>query len=65
MDGVRQFVVGTGGKNLRPVLEVQPNSEADSDQDLGVLALTLKPSSYDWQFLSDGPFDDSGSGQCH
>ena len=65
--GVRQFVVGTGGKNHYPISSVLPNSEAHDDDTYGVLRLTLHASSYDWQFVPEagGTFTDSGTGSCH
>lgn len=65
--GIREFVVGTGGKNHRPFGEIKPNSEVRDATAFGVLKLTLKPMGYDWQFIpEDGKtFTDSGSGTCH
>jgi hypothetical protein len=65
--GIREFVVGTGGKNHRPFGETKPNSELRDATAFGVLKLTLKPNSYDWQFIPEAgkSFTDSGSGTCH
>jgi hypothetical protein len=65
--GIREFVVGTGGKNLRPFDPAKPNSEVRSADAFGVLKLTLKAGSYDWQFIPEAgkSFTDSGSGMCH
>jgi hypothetical protein len=65
--GIREFVVGTGGKNHRPFSEPKPNSEVRDATAFGVLKLTLKPKSYDWQFIPEAgkSFTDSGSGTCH
>jgi acid phosphatase type 7 len=65
--GIREFVVGTGGKNHRPFGEPHPNSEVRDCSAFGVLKLTLKPGSYDWEFIPEAgkAFKDSGSGQCH
>jgi hypothetical protein len=65
--GIREFVVGTGGKNLRPLHDPRPNSQARSDSTFGVLELTLHSDSYDWQFVpvAGSRFTDSGSAQCH
>jgi hypothetical protein len=65
--GIREFVVGTGGKNLRPFGTVKANSEARTNEAFGVLKLTLRPASYDWQFISQQgkAFTDSGSTKCH
>jgi hypothetical protein len=65
--GIREFVVGTGGKNHRPFAEAKPNSELRDATAFGVLKLTLKPGGYDWQFIPEAgkSFTDSGSGSCH
>jgi len=65
--GIREFVVGTGGKNHRPFGEPKPNSELRDATAFGVLQLTLKPGGYDWQFIPESGkgFTDSGSGTCH
>jgi acid phosphatase type 7 len=65
--GIREFVVGTGGKNHRPFVEPKPNSELRDATAFGVLKLTLKPGAYDWQFIPEAAktFADSGSGTCH
>ena len=65
--GIREFVAGTGGKNLRPFSEPKPNSELRNATAFGVLKLTLKPNSYEWQFIPEAgkSFTDSGSGNCH
>lgn len=49
--GVRQVVVGTGGKSLYPITTVQPNSVARSDSGFGWLKLTLHRSSADLQYV--------------
>jgi len=65
--GIREFVVGTGGKNLRPFGSTKPNSEVRDNEAFGVLRLTLRPKSYDWQFISQQgkAFTDSGTTACH
>jgi acid phosphatase type 7 len=65
--GIREFVVGTGGKSHRPFGVAKPNSEVRNADTYGVLKLTLKPKSYDWQFIPEAgkSFTDSGSGVCH
>ncbi len=64
--GIREFVVGTGGKNLRPFTRVSPNSEARDATSLGVLELTLGANAYEWRFRAAvGSFTDSGSASCH
>lgn len=65
--GLREFVVGTGGRSLRPFGTVQANSEVRDFSTAGVLKLTLHPTSYDWEFVpvAGGTFTDTGAGQCH
>lgn len=63
--GIRQFTVGTGGR-LVALKTTAPNSEARSDQALGVLKLELHDGNYSWQFLpaAGATFTDSGSAAC-
>jgi Calcineurin-like phosphoesterase len=65
--GIREFVVGTGGKNHRPFGPPIRNSEVRDATAFGVLKLTLKPGGYDWQFIPEAgkSFTDSGTGACH
>jgi hypothetical protein len=66
VNGIREFVVGTGGKSLRAFDATQPNSEFRYNQRDGVIKLTLYDGGYDWEFIStDGVIRDSGSGTCH
>ena len=65
--GIREFVVGTGGKNHRPIVLAKPNSESRNADAYGVLKLTLRAGAYDWQFIPEPgkQFSDSGTGKCH
>jgi 3',5'-cyclic AMP phosphodiesterase CpdA len=67
--GLREFVVGTGGRSLDGVHQgpTLTHSEIIYGGGYGVLKLTLRPSSYEWEFISvEGKsFSDQGSGQCH
>jgi acid phosphatase type 7 len=64
--GVRQFVVGTGGKGLRTFPSVRPNSIVRDVTSLGVLELALGPDRYAWRFRpAVGTFMDRGSARCH
>lgn len=57
--GIRQFIVGTGGKSLQsPAVELLPNSEVAFSDAFGIIKFTLKPDSYDWQFI---PVDETSS----
>jgi len=64
--GIRQFVVGTGGKSLDVFKRIQPNSEVRDSSTYGVLKLTLRSAGYDWEFIpvAGGRFRDSGSDVC-
>jgi hypothetical protein len=65
--GVREFVVGTGGEDLRRFGRPIANSEVRNDETFGVLELILLPTSYTWQFIPEAgdTFTDSGSTRCH
>ena len=64
--GIREFVVGTGGKSLRSTGAPQPNSEVRNSATFGVLRLTLHATSYDWRFVpvAGSTFTDVGTGSC-
>ncbi len=65
--GIREFVVGTGGRSHYGFAAAIPNSEVRNSDTFGVLALTLHAGSYDWEFLHEAgaTFTDSGSTVCH
>jgi acid phosphatase type 7 len=65
--GLREFIVGTGGADHHRLGVVQPNSEVRENATFGVLLLTLHPSGYDWRFLPEpgGAFTDQGTTACH
>jgi hypothetical protein len=64
--GIREFVVGTGGKSHRPFAKPLPTSELRNADTYGVLKLTLHPHGYDWEFIPEPgkSFHDSGTGAC-
>ena len=64
--GIREFVVGTGGKSHHGFSTTRANSELRRSGTFGVLALTLGSGSYAWRFHAEAgsTFTDSGSGQC-
>jgi hypothetical protein len=66
-NGVREFVVGTGGKSLWGFTTTVPTSQVRNSTTFGVLKLTLHAGSYDWRFvpIAGSTFTDSGSGTCH
>jgi hypothetical protein len=49
-NGIRQFIVGTGGAALRSVSSTKANSEAANGTSHGVLLLTLRDNNYDAEF---------------
>jgi hypothetical protein len=68
VDGLRSFVVGTGGRSLYewpggpgPFTEVRANDT------YGLLELTLGATHYSWRFVpaSGGSSTDAGSASCH
>ena len=64
--GVRQFVVGTGGRTLYPVLLPKPRSQVRQAHAHGVLELRLAADRYGWRFVpvAGATFRDSGSTPC-
>lgn len=63
--GVRQFVVGTGGRSLYPIVRRYAASQVRRATTFGVLELRLRPRSYAWRFVSVGAsFSDTGSAPC-
>jgi hypothetical protein len=65
--GIREFVVGTGGRSHYSFTQIKPNSEVRNADTFGVLELTLHQASYDWRFVPEAgkSFTDTGSGACH
>jgi hypothetical protein len=66
--GIRQFVVGTGGRNLSTFAgTLQNGSQVRNDRTFGVLRIVLHSGSYDWSFrpIAGQTFTDSGSTACH
>jgi hypothetical protein len=68
IDGIRSFVVGTGGRSLyewpgSPLVQ----TEVRADDTYGLLELTLGSTDYAWRFVpaSGGSFTDSGEDACH
>jgi hypothetical protein len=68
-EGIREFVVGTGGvghEAMRPHRR-EINSVVANDRTFGVLQLELRPTSYRWRFSPEKGhrFSDAGTGSCH
>jgi hypothetical protein len=66
-NGIREIVVGTGGRSHDLLGFATPNSEVRDWQTYGVLKLTLSPTKYTWEFIPEEgqTFRDSGTATCH
>ena len=66
INGVREFVVGTGGRSHYTVSPVT-GQEATNADTYGVLRMTLGDDSYGWSFVPETGrlFGDTGTGLCH
>jgi hypothetical protein len=66
-NGIREFVVGTGGRSHYPFGSILANSQVHNGTTYGVLKLTLHANSYDWQFVpvAGQTFKDSGTTLCN
>ena len=66
-NGIRSFVVGTGGRSHYGFGRPEPGSEVRESDTYGVLALTLHPGGYEWTFVpvSGETFRDEGTALCH
>jgi calcineurin-like phosphoesterase family protein len=64
--GIREFVVGTGGKSQYSLVTLRPNSQVRNTTVYGVLRLVLHRDSYDWRFLPESGqlWTDYGSRIC-
>jgi hypothetical protein len=64
--GIRQFVVGTGGKSHYSPVSSETALERSDATSFGVLELRLRPTGYDWAFVpaAGGTFTDAGSSEC-
>lgn len=65
-NGIREFVVGTGGKSHYSLNTSDNNLESYKTSTFGVLKMTLHDTSYDWEFVGEtGDVFDSGSWNCN
>jgi hypothetical protein len=75
-NGIREFIVGTGGEALDTIVPSTPNLRAWADQYFGVMKLTLKPDGYAWDYESallnpaapagtPATYGDTGTGVCN
>jgi hypothetical protein len=63
-NGIRPFIVGTGGNGNYAISETKPGQEYAISV-LGIIKLTLNPTSYSWQFVNtSSTVLDSGSDSC-
>ena len=64
--GIQEFIVGTGGKVMNSFATTQPNSLVRHTFTFGVLKMTLRSGSYDWQFVPEAgqTWTDTGSRNC-
>lgn len=64
-EGIRSFVVGTGGKELRGFRDPQPGSRVRRDDAAGVLFMVLRPRGYSWYWRTvANRVRDSGTARC-
>lgn len=64
--GLRELVVGTGGKDLYAFGPTLENSEVRLGNTFGLVKLTLEEDGYAWEFLQvGGTVRDEGRGTCH
>lgn len=66
IDGMREFVAGTGGRSHYPFGPAIAGSEVRNGSTFGVLVMTLHPLGYDWRFepVAGSTFTDAGSDVC-
>lgn len=64
--GMREFVVGMGGRGLRSTGSARAASEVRNSNTFGVMQFTLRPTSYEWKFLpvAGKTFTDTGTTNC-
>lgn len=67
INGIREIVVGTGGKNHYAIGTGIANSLIRNDNTFGAIKFDLSPTSYTWQFIpiAGSTFTDSGADSCH
>ena len=65
-NGIREFIVGTGGGGQYEFRQIRPNSEVRNNRSYGVLALTLGATDYSWEFVpgAGASFHDVGTARC-
>jgi chitodextrinase len=65
--GIQEIIVGTGGRSHYTTIRTDSRRAVASGDTFGVLKLTLRSSSYHWQFVPEAgrTFTDSGTRNCH
>jgi len=64
--GIREFVVGTGGRSLDQFTGSFTNGQFRQRSQFGILKLTLHPHRYEWRYVSATKHVlDSGATACH
>ncbi|MBA3585846.1 MAG: PKD domain-containing protein [Gemmatimonadetes bacterium] len=65
-NGMREFIVGLGGRSLGTLRTARPNSEVRYNGSFGVFKLTLHSTSYSWKFVPEpgATFTDTGTAEC-
>ncbi len=64
--GIRSFVIGTGGRSFYEFKNLNPNSAAKQNTELGIVKFQLEPNGYSWAFISakKNGFTDTGRANC-
>lgn len=64
--GVREFIVGTGGKDHSPFFYPVDRSVTRQNVSFGVLAMTLYPDRFSWRYIAEpgATYRDSGTARC-
>ncbi len=67
LDGIRQIVVGTGGRAFYPISRSHPSLEVANADSFGVLKLTLTANSYAGEFVpaAGSTFTDKFTARCN
>ncbi|MGB8855929.1 MAG: alkaline phosphatase, partial [Burkholderiales bacterium] len=66
VNGIRQFIIGTGGASMRQYGVLKPNSEIHTADSFGVAKFELSEGKYKWEFLpaEGSTFTDKGEANC-
>jgi hypothetical protein len=66
-NGIRQFIVGTGGSFFTGLAGRRANSQRSQNDTYGILEMTLSAAAYSWRFVPVGgsTYSDTGTTACH